>query len=156
MNKNIIIVVIVVIVILAGGFILLKGNSTTQNSVNATNQPTKEVTQAMQPTTQTTEAMQPTGMEKTSVNAVSYTENGFQPQTITIKKGESVTWTNKDSDELWVASNPHPTHTDYPGFDELASITTGKTYTFTFTKIGQWGYHNHLNPSQKGTVVVTE
>src|SRR6185437_255902 len=154
MNKNIIIGIVVVIVILGGGFLLLKGNSMTKSST--ANQSTTQPTEAMQPTSQATEGIQLTGTGAMSSNTVSYTEDGFVPSTVTIKKGETVTWTNKDSDDLWVASNPHPTHTDYPGFDELQGISTGKTYSFTFTKVGHWGYHNHLNPSQTGTVVVTE
>ncbi|HWY79848.1 MAG TPA: cupredoxin domain-containing protein, partial [Candidatus Sulfotelmatobacter sp.] len=91
-----------------------------------------------------------------SSHAVSYTANGFNPNSITIKVGETVRWTNKNSDNMWVASNPHPSHTDYPGFDELKSVPTNGTYSFTFTKVGHWGYHNHLNPSQQGVVVVTQ
>jgi len=87
-------------------------------------------------------------------NAVWYADNGFEPKSIKIRVGQTVTWTNKSSDELWVASNPHPTHTDYPGFDETKSVTKGNTYAFTFTKVGNWGYHNHLNPGQQGVIVV--
>jgi len=146
MNKIIIIVVLLVIVV-GGGYLYMKKNSTTQ-------QPSAPAMQ--QKTQSTTEKSQPSTMQKASSHAVSYGENGFEPNSITIKVGETVTWTNNDSDEMWVASNPHPTHTDYPGFDELKSVTKGQTYSFTFTKEGTWGYHNHLNPGQKGVVVVTK
>jgi len=148
-----IIIVIVVIVLLGGGFYLMKGNSATQ-------QPTQTNQTAQQNSQPSSMKAQPTTVSSSGntagTNAVSYTANGFEPQTITIKAGQSVTWTNKDSDEVWVASNPHPTHTDYPGFDELKSMSNGETYSFTFTKVGQWGYHNHLNPGQHGTVIVTQ
>jgi hypothetical protein len=66
---------------------------------------------------------------------------------------------------MWVASNPHPAHTGYDGtsrqqhcpntantaFDECAP---GSTYSFTFNKVGTWGYHNHMNPGSQGTVIV--
>ncbi len=89
-----------------------------------------------------------------AASSVTYSDQGFSPKTVTIKSGMTVTWTNKNVDGMWVASDPHPTHTDYPGFDALKSIPTDGTYSFTFTKTGTWGYHNHLNPSQKGTVIV--
>ena|SRR5260221_10367986 len=151
MNK-VIIIVIVLAVLLGGGYFLMKGQSSTQQQNTANTQATQNTQQNAQPTAMKSE---PTTASASS-NAVNYTENGFQPHSITIKVGQSVTWTNKDSDELWVASDPHPTHTDYPGFDELKSIPTGDTYSFTFTKVGNWGYHNHLNPSQMGVVVVTK
>lgn len=96
----------------------------------------------------------PSGEQSKTVPTVEYSSQGFSPQTVTIKSGMTVTWTNKNADGMWVASDPHPTHTDYPGFDALKSIPTDGTYSFTFTKTGTWGYHNHLNPSQKGTVIV--
>lgn len=78
----------------------------------------------------------------------------FSPATAVIKAGEAVTWTNHSATPVWIASNPHPTHTDYPGFDSKSAIPAGGTYSFTFTKIGSWGYHNHLNPTVMGTVIV--
>ena len=71
---------------------------------------------------------------------------------------------------MWVASNPHPTHTGYDStsrdthcaagytgpipFDECAAISSG-SYSFTFTKTGSFGYHNHSDHAMIGTVVVT-
>lgn len=85
---------------------------------------------------------------------VEYTANGFVPDTITVKPGTTVSFINKDTDPMWVASDPHPIHTDLPGFDAKRKIPTGDSYSYTFTKVGRWGYHNHLNPSNRGTVIV--
>lgn len=87
-------------------------------------------------------------------NTVTYTDSGFSPSTLTVKKGDTVTFKNNASDDMWVASNPHPTHTDYPGFDVKRKMAPGEIYQFTFTKTGSWGYHNHTNPSERGTIVV--
>jgi hypothetical protein len=57
---------------------------------------------------------------------------------------------------MWVASAVHPTHLLLPGFDELKSTGKGGTYEYTFVKVGTWQYHNHVNPSDTGSVVVTE
>src|SRR6266568_3045675 len=148
-------IAIVVVVLIGGGYFLMKRQSNTQQQQSTQSEPAmKGSQQNSQPSAMKAEPSTATTSSKTEGdNAVSYTGSGFAPHSITIKKGQSVTWKNKDSDELWVASNPHPTHTDYPGFDELKSIPTGQTYSFTFTKVGNWGYHNHLNPSQQGIVV---
>jgi len=87
-------------------------------------------------------------------NQVSYTDNGFTPSLTTILVGTTVTFTNNSSGDMWVASSPHPTHTDLPGFDEKVAAVSGGTYSYTFNTVGNWGYHNHRNPSQGGTVVV--
>jgi len=149
------IIVVVLILVIGGGYFLMKGQNSNQQAQNTqtqggqTAQSTQQAAPSQSVTSQITAA-------PASGNAVMYTEDGFEPHTITIKAGQKVTWTNKDSDDLWVASNPHPTHTDYPGFDELKGMSTGGTYSFTFTKVGKWGYHNHLNPSQMGVVVVMQ
>ncbi len=84
------------------------------------------------------------------------TDTGFQPQKITIKVGESVTWTNNTTGTVRVASDPHPLHTGLAGFDDISGATAGDIYTFTFTKAGSFGYHDHNNAGMKGSVVVTE
>lgn len=83
-----------------------------------------------------------------------YTSSGFSPKSITVKVGTTVTWTNTSGKSMWVASNPHPTHQDLPGFDQLAKVDKDGTYSYTFTKAGSWKYHNHLAPNDTGVVIV--
>ena len=97
---------------------------------------------------------------------VNYNGDAFSPSTVTIAKGGTVTFVSTAHD-MWVASNPHPTHTGYDGtsrdvhcaagyagaapFDQCK---VGSSFTFTFNKTGTWGYHNHMNPGLTGTVIV--
>jgi len=81
---------------------------------------------------------------------------GFAPQILRIKKGDTVTFKNQSALPLWIASNPHPLHTGYSGFDSKKSLKSGETYTFTFTRIGSFGYHNEMHLSHKGTIIVGE
>ncbi len=78
--------------------------------------------------------------------------DGFTPERVAIKQGQAVRWNNADTVAHLVASDPHPSHTDYPGF-ESQIIPAGGTYLFSFNRVGTWGYHDHLNPSLTGTVV---
>lgn len=130
------------VALLIGGVILLSGKGS-RASENAATIPQ-----------QNTVATSP--QNGTNSKTVEYTDNGFVPKSISIKAGESVTWVNKASDDFWVASNPHPSHTDYPGFDALKEIPVGGMHSFTFAKVGKWGYHNHLNHTEGGTVVVSQ
>ena len=99
---------------------------------------------------------------------ITYTNSGFEPSTLTVPVGTTVEWTNTSDKLMWVASNPHPSHTDLPGFDErgvegthagtLVPITYAHTqasvYRYIFLKIGHWGYHNHLVPNDRGAITV--
>jgi plastocyanin len=87
---------------------------------------------------------------------VMYTDGGFGPEITTVKRGNVVTFVNESSRSMWVASAMHPTHQLLPGFDQLKSVGTSGTYEYTFTKVGTWKYHNHMNPTDTGTVVVVE
>ncbi len=88
------------------------------------------------------------------VNEVSATSNNFNPATIIVKRETTVTWT-VNGGTVQVASNPHPAHTGLSGF-ESDELQAGATYSFTFDKVGSFGYHNHLNPSAIGTVNVED
>ncbi|MBI5018824.1 cupredoxin domain-containing protein [Candidatus Gottesmanbacteria bacterium] len=87
---------------------------------------------------------------------VSYTDTGYTPATLTVKKGTKVTFRNDSSSGMWTASGVHPTHQLLPGFDQLKSVAKGGVYEYTFAKVGTWKYHNHVKPTDGGTVIVTE
>ena len=86
---------------------------------------------------------------------VHYTSaGGFSPSVLRVAQGTTVTFINDATSELWVASNPHPSHTDYPELNSNGSFGQGEVFVLKFSRLGSWGYHNHLSPSQGGTIVV--
>jgi len=85
---------------------------------------------------------------------VIYDGTSFSPKTLTVKNNTKVTFTNNSTGKMWVASGPHPAHTDYPEFDAKKAMEPGQSYTFTFTKTGNWKFHNHLNPAANGSITV--
>lgn len=93
-----------------------------------------------------------------------YSDVGYSPQTLTIKKGETVIFSNQSSQATWPASAMHPTHRDYPTtggclgstFDACRGLQPNETWTFTFDFSGDWKYHDHLHPSNYGTIIVEE
>ncbi len=87
---------------------------------------------------------------------VSYANGEFAPKVLDIKKGDYVFFKNKSTVDFWPASNPHPAHTGYSGFDAKAPIAPGGKFQFQFTKAGAWGFHDHLNPGAAGTINVAE
>jgi plastocyanin len=87
---------------------------------------------------------------------VRYEYGRFIPESVTIEVGQAVRWVNKDSETMWPASDVHPTHQEYPGFDVGRPIPFGSSYSFTFSRLGTWRYHNHMNPEATGMVVVVD
>ncbi len=92
--------------------------------------------------------------EQMGTMLVTYRDDGFTPSVLHVKSGTTVTFRNDSSSKLWVASNPHPLHTDDAAFDSKTGLLTGQEYKFTFTNVGTWGFHNHLSPGETGTVIV--
>jgi len=85
-----------------------------------------------------------------------FIEDGkFIPATAALKIGDNAAWLNKDTVLHKIASDPHPDHTNLP---ELVSsdLASGQTYSFIFQTAGTYTYHDHLNPSITGTIVVEE
>lgn len=154
----IIIVAIIVAIVVIGGFayFMIRDNSSGSTSNTQTNN------YGINPSESDVNDANNAG------NIVEITSSGFSPDTIFISAGDAVTFINKDRNEHWPASAIHPTHTAYPGssaekcgtedeastFDACRGLTEGQSYTFIFNEVGEWSYHDHLNPDWTGKVVV--
>jgi plastocyanin len=75
------------------------------------------------------------------------TRAGFQPTPLSIKAGEKVTWTNRDSANHQIVSDD--------GSFSSPVLARGRSFTRTFDAGGTVGYHDGLQPALKGSVVVT-
>lgn len=135
--KKVLVFTILTLVILGGGvytFAAIKADSAKQRAVPPTSQPT-------------TPEQNSTSSPKIETVTVTYTDSGFSPQSIEVAKGSTVNFVNKSSVPIWVASDPHPEHTDYPEFDTPRVIgrlpEMGEDFSFTFNKAGTWKYHSH-------------
>jgi amicyanin len=80
--------------------------------------------------------------------AVTITDFKFNPATLTVPVGATVTWTNQDEEPHTVAAKDGSFHS--PGMD------THATYSFTFTTPGSYDYICSIHPFMTGTVVVTK
>jgi plastocyanin len=79
-------------------------------------------------------------------DVVSIANFSFQPATITISVGTTVTWTNTDSAGHTVTADGGSFKSDKLG--------TGATFSQTFATAGTFAYHCSIHPSMKGTVTV--
>lgn len=97
---------------------------------------------------------------------VSYDGKAFSPANITVKQGDTVTFTNT-AGTMWVASDQHPSHSSYDGTNRTTHCTAGYTgtppldqcaagssFSFKFDKVGTFGYHDHQTAGNGGRVIV--
>ena len=91
-----------------------------------------------------------------SEHVIELQEDGFNPEEITIRKGDTVIFTTTKGSYFWPASNLHPTHTFYPEFDPEEPIAPDERWSFRFEKPGVWKYHDHLAPYFTGVITVIE
>lgn len=89
-----------------------------------------------------------------AVPTVTYTNDGFFPEVLTVKSGTTVKFVNQSDAPMWVASGNHPTHLLYPEFDAKAPVSKNESYLFTFNKLGTHPYHNHLLLGKYGKIIV--
>lgn len=85
-----------------------------------------------------------TGAAQASTTQVLIKDFKFQPDTITIKKGDTVTWT-------------HPgqaSHTVKFAGSESEILKNGASYSKTFNQAGTFDYECGIHPYMKGKVIV--
>lgn len=159
MNKTLSTVIVISMLGFAA-FFFIKGKQTeeTPKDVYKAQQPTPA------PTGGITEAPKLDVVLMIGTHEVVQTDAGYSPKTLTIKKGSTVTFKNETKEASWTASAIHPTHGAYPTaggclgstFDACKGIQPGSSWSFTFDAVGSWGYHDHLNPSHFGKIIVIE
>jgi plastocyanin len=166
MGKGILILIVIIVVAIVG-FMVLSPSTPTDESTTTTD--TEEYSDdvmmegdemegdsMMEEGKKEGDAMMEGGdaMEKAEPVVIKMTADGFSPITTTIPAGTAVQFINTDTRSHWPASAVHPTHLELSGFDALKAILPGDSYSYTFTKAGEWRMHDHLFPARTGKVIV--
>ena len=79
--------------------------------------------------------------------AISIDNFTFTPQTVTVKAGTTVSWTNKDD-------IPHGIAATNNAFTRSKALDTDDSFSFTFTTPGSYQYFCYVHPHMTGTIVV--
>ena len=82
-----------------------------------------------------------------NANTVSIDNFTFTPQTLTVKAGSTVTWTNKDD-------IPHGIASDNNAFKKSKALDTDDAYSVSLTTPGTYKYFCYVHPHMTGTIVV--
>jgi len=127
LSKNALIVGALVVVLLLGGFLILSQNKSTT------------------PTTPTATQQQEPVLTKASIEIKDFK---YSPATLTVKKGEKITVTNKDVAGHSVTSDEEGLFdSEVLGKDETREITAP-------SELGEYPFHCTPHPQIKGTLIV--
>lgn len=84
---------------------------------------------------------------------ITYTGQGFEPNLSTITDHNYVRVRNRSVRVLNFVSDPYLERTDNPELN-VGQIAPGESKKFYISQKGRWGYHNALDPSESGTIIV--
>lgn len=122
-----------------------------QNQLGTGSQTTTTTTAAASTTAgtpgQTPTTVVGTGTFQPSAVTLEIKSWGFNPNTVTLLKGSTATWTNKDSITHTVTST---------GNFDSGDIAAGASWTYTFNNVGTFEYSCKYHPSMTAKVVITE
>lgn len=104
-------------------------------------------TDTLPPAPSATTAATATRGAATSGADVSVGDFQFSPDTISVKVGSTVDWTNTSTD------TPHTVTSDTGAFNH--TLNPGDSFRFTFTKAGTFHYHCSIHPSMTAIITVT-
>jgi len=150
-NGTIIAVVAVALIAIIVGAVIAnnrKSNTTTSTTPASPSSSTSSTSgsSSSQPPASSTD--NPAGDSATS-QSVAISSFAFDPATLTVKKGTTVTWTNKDS-------TAHTVTADSGTGPSSGHLSQGQTYSYKFDTVGTFKYHCAIHTDMTGTVTVTE
>lgn len=124
------------------------------SSTLVTKQITKKsvVTKSTTPSN-TTNTSQTSNQASIDVNEIDYTDAGFVPRELKITHGQSIKFVNKSSGAMRIFSDD-TSNAKATELNQSKAIGKGGVYTFNFIYEGVWNYHNQLDESKRGSVIV--
>jgi len=133
-NKGLLALIIIIIIIIAAGVYLYYAQSSNRNVQTGMNNSTNQ-------------SMGNNSANTTSAaTTISIQNMTFNPNQITIKSGTNIQWINNDNVQHQISSDN--------GAFQSNTLNPGDSYNFFFAKTGIYGYHDALNPTITGTIIV--
>ena len=80
-------------------------------------------------------------------NKIEIKDFAFNPPTITVKSGETITWINRDEE-------PHTIVSVEKQFKKSLALDTDQQYTVTAGTPGTYSYFCSVHPKMTGTIIV--
>jgi plastocyanin len=80
-------------------------------------------------------------------NRIEIKDFAFNPQTLTVKSGEKITWINRDEE-------PHTVVSVEKQFKKSSALDTDQEFTITAGAPGTYTYFCSVHPKMTGTIIV--
>lgn len=90
----------------------------------------------------------PSSTAPVTSNAVTIQNFAYEPASLQVKVGTTITWSNQDT-------APHTVTFRDSALTSSGTLRQGDTYSYTFTKTGTFSYYCAVHPSMQGQVSVT-
>ena len=91
--------------------------------------------------------MKDAGSSGTGQNKIEIKDFAFNPQILTVKSGEKITWINRDEE-------PHTVVSVEKQFKKSTALDTDQEFTITAGAPGTYTYFCSVHPKMTGTIVV--
>lgn len=140
MVKWVIIGIVIIVILGFGGLSLFGGSS-----------------QGKDCTSETAERLATASAETIVSATIIHKDGEFTPNCLQISQGTTVTWVNEGSKDIQIGADPHPVHTgnkELSNNEFVLTLGPGEEATVTMEKTGKHGYHDHLNASAGGAIIV--
>jgi plastocyanin len=93
--------------------------------------------------------MKDTGSGGAGQNKIEIKDFAFNPQTITVKSGEKITWINRDEE-------PHTIVSVEKQFKKSSALDTDQEFTVVAGSPGTYSYFCSVHPKMTGTIIVKQ
>lgn len=93
--------------------------------------------------------MKDAGSSGAGQNKIEIKDFAFNPQSITVKSGEKITWINRDEE-------PHTVVSVEKQFKKSTALDTDQQFTITAGAPGTYTYFCSVHPKMTGTIVVVK
>ena len=88
---------------------------------------------------------------------ITHVNTGFTPVCVTVASGTTVVWSNQSDRPIEIGADPHPLHTgnrEVSAGEFVLELAPGASAAATVTEPGTTGYHNHINSTFNGRIIV--
>lgn len=145
--RNLIIVIVVSVLGVGAYYLFFRNNpAVTQTSDNQAPAENDVQTPAVPASDSVETAATPPAPASVSVSIKNF---AYDPATLTVKTGTKVTWTNNDN-------APHTVTSDSGKLLDSPTLSSGQSFSFTFTAVGTNSYYCAIHPTMKAKVIVTD
>lgn len=148
MNKNLLGIIITVVALAGVGVVVAANQKDDKPATTSTAQPA--ATEDTNPFTKDKTDMSSSEVQSGTV-AMDIKDFAFSKESIKIKKGTKVVWTNQDS-----AKHDVTPDSESPAFKASELLAKGEAYEFTFDTVGTYSYKCSPHPYMKASVEVVE